>query len=328
MSNPCGPVPLLFITGFLGSGKTTLLNRILDEAAAQGKKAGVIINEWGRVNIDSSLIRAKNIEIEELNDGQVFCSCLSGNFLEALVLLAGHSLDVVIVETSGMANPFPLRNILCDLRRLTGGHYVYQGMIALIDPESFLDLVEGINAVEEQVIASQRIIINKIELADGETLARIREKIRQLNPHAGIIETSYARVEGVLGSATPEASAPSPLEGKFVKRSAKEPYKRPGQYIITTAEGLAPERVEAFVREILPGALRVKGILSDTGHGWFHVDGVNDKVETRPLEAKGNESKIVIIPKAGDEIDSGLEHALRGSVFAFLNGAGNRGGRT
>ena len=63
MNNPCSPVPLLFITGFLGSGKTTLLNRVLDEAAAQGKKIGVIINEWGRVNIDSSLIRAKDIEI-------------------------------------------------------------------------------------------------------------------------------------------------------------------------------------------------------------------------------------------------------------------------
>lgn len=238
MNNPCGPVPLLFITGFLGSGKTTLLNRILDEAAAQGKKIGVIINEWGRVNIDSSLIRAKDIEIEELNDGQVFCSCLSGNFLEALVLLAKRSLDVVIVETSGMANPFPLRNILCDLKRLTGGHYVYQGMIALIDPESFLDLVEDINAVEEQVIASQRIIINKIELADGETLARIRKKIRQLNPHAGIIETSYACVEGILDSSMHEVSTSSPLESKFVKRSAKESYTRPGQYIITTTEGL------------------------------------------------------------------------------------------
>ena len=114
MNNPCSPVPLLFITGFLGSGKTTLLNRVLDEAAAQGKKIGVIINEWGRVNIDSSLIRAKDIEIEELNDGQVFCSCLSGNFLEALVLLAKRSLDVVIVETSGIgqsvsAQEYPVR---------------------------------------------------------------------------------------------------------------------------------------------------------------------------------------------------------------------------
>ena len=70
MNNPCGPVPLLFHYRVLGSGKTTLLNRILDEAAAQGKKIGVIINEWGRVNIDSGLIRAKDIEIEELNDGR------------------------------------------------------------------------------------------------------------------------------------------------------------------------------------------------------------------------------------------------------------------
>lgn len=232
----------------------------------------------------------------------------------------------MIVETSGMANPFPLRNILCDLKRLTGGHYVYQGMIALIDPESFLDLVEDINAVEEQVIASQRIIINKIELADGETLSRIRKKIRQLNPHAGIIETSYACVEGILDSSMHEVSTSSPLESKFVKRSAKESYTRPGQYIITTTEGLPPERVEAFVREILPGALRVKGILSDTEHGWFHVDGVNDKVETRVLEASGNESKIVIIPKAGDEIAEKLIAAwntqCRVPFSLFLNGFG------
>ena len=49
-------------------------------------------------------------------------------------------------------------------------------------PERFCEF--KIPSVEEQVIASQRIIINKIELADGETLARIRKKIRQLNPHA------------------------------------------------------------------------------------------------------------------------------------------------
>ena len=61
------------------------------------------------------------------------------------------------------------------------------------------------------------------------------------------------------------------------------------------ADGILKESSGYVVDEI-------KGILSDTEHGWFHVDGVNDKVETRVLEASGNESKIVIIPKAGDEI--------------------------
>lgn len=304
MSIPANPVPLFFITGFLGSGKTTLLNRLLDEAAAQGKKIGVIINEWGRVNIDSSLIQARDIEIEELNNGQVFCSCLSGHFVEVLALFAQRALDVVIVETSGMANPFPLKKLLLDLKRTTERHYDYQGMIALVDPDNFLDFVEDINAVEEQIIASQRVIINKIDLTDEATLIRIREKIRQLNPDAEILETSHARVAGLLDSAMPPVAPASPLDRNFVRRNVKEPYPRPGQYVLTTNESLAPEKVEAFVREILPHALRVKGIIRDAARGWFYVDGVNDKVAARALEAAGKESKIVIIPKAGEDLEA------------------------
>ncbi|MGI6677492.1 MAG: GTP-binding protein [Dehalobacterium sp.] len=44
-------------------------------------------------------------------------------------------------------------------------------MISLVDPENFLELVDVVNAVEEQVIAGQLIIINKVDLVDQETLA-------------------------------------------------------------------------------------------------------------------------------------------------------------
>lgn len=306
MTSPGRPVPLFFITGFLGSGKTTLLNHLLDEAAANGKKIGVIINEWGRVNIDSSLIHGQDITIEELNNGQVFCSCLSGNFVQALALFAERQLDIVIVETSGMANPVPLKELLVELKRLTGLHYDYRGMTALVDPENFLDLVEVINAVEEQIIASQRIIINKIDLAEPETLRLIREKIRQLNANAEILETSYTQVEGFL------ESSPPPLKGnEFAVRKVKTPYKRPSHYILTTTANVAPEKAEAFIREILPGALRVKGLVLDASRGWFYVDGINDRVESKALdgEASGSESKIVIIPKAGQALESKVASA-------------------
>ncbi len=36
-------------------------------------------------------------------------------------------------------------------------------MISLVDPENFLELVDVVNAVEEQVIAGQLIIINKVD---------------------------------------------------------------------------------------------------------------------------------------------------------------------
>lgn len=299
MTNPASPVPLFFITGFLGSGKTTLLNRLLAEAAARGKKVGVIINEWGRVNIDTDLVQAKDIEITELNNGQVFCSCLSGNFVQALALFAERPLDCVVVETSGMANPAPLKKLLLELKRLTGLHYDFRGMTALVDPENFLELAEVINAVEEQIIESQRIIVNKVDLAGPETLARIRQKIRELNPAAEIVETSHARVTGFLDA------SPPPLKGTaFVTRKVKEPYKRPTHYVVTTSAGLAPEQAEAFVRELIAGALRIKGLVRDQERGWFYVDGVNGRVETKPLQAKasGAESKIVIIPKASRDL--------------------------
>lgn len=302
MNKAGGSVPLYFITGFLGSGKTTLLNHILDEANSRGKKLGVIINEWGQVSIDASLVRARDIEIEELNNGQVFCSCLQADFVKVLGLYAQRSLDAVVVETSGMANPFPLRKLLLDLERMTGQHYVYQGMTALVDPENFLDLLGVINAVEEQIIASQRIIINKIDLADGNLLPQIREKIRRLNRSAQIIETSHARFEGFFDhSEAAVETAPAGL-GPVVQRQTQKPYPRPGNHVIKTSERLTEEKAIAFVRAVLPGSLRVKGILHAESGGWFYVDGVNERVQVSPLEATGTESKIVIIPKAGEDL--------------------------
>lgn len=62
---------LLLITGFLGSGKTTLLNRLL--SLLEAKKVGVIVNEWGAMNIDASLIETKGEDqIVELSGGQIF----------------------------------------------------------------------------------------------------------------------------------------------------------------------------------------------------------------------------------------------------------------
>lgn len=298
-----GPVPLHIITGFLGSGKTTLLNRLLHAAAERGKKAGVIVNEWGRVNIDGRLIAHDGIELAELNNGQLFCSCLSASFVQALVLFAQYPLDAVFVETSGMANPLPLKELLAEMETLAGRHYDYQGMTALVDPESFLELAEVVNAVEEQIIGSQRII-NKVDLASPETVRRVRKKIQSLNPSAQLIETCYAQAEQFL-----ESPPRGPSEMAFVLRHAKEPYGRPIHHVVTTKESVAPERMADFVRELLPGAFRIKGIVRDESGGWFYVDGVNGNVTWRTVNAAEADSKIVIIAKKGNALEPRITSA-------------------
>jgi len=301
------PIKLYFITGFLGSGKTTLMNNLLDYLAERNEKAGVIVNEWGQVGVDGSLIHNHEIEIKELNNGQIFCSCLVGSFVQALVTFAQYPLKYLLVETSGLANPVSLKNVLSSLKALTDVRYDYRGMISLVDPGSFLDLVGIVNAVEEQVISSQYVIINKVDLADEEILNLVKEKIKELNPAAPVYQTSYGKVEGFF-----DLDLMTEDKRSDVVRNVKVPYKRPVHYVLTTKEKVDPEKAARFAQLLMKEAFRIKGFI-DSKEGWFYLDGVNDKIDLKPVNAQGKETKIVIISRIWERIVPSIESAWKES---------------
>lgn len=296
------PVPLYFITGFLGAGKTTLLMRVVDEATQQGKKIGVIINEWGQASVDSVIVHDRDVEIAELNNGQVFCSCLSVDFIKVLALYAERDLDAVIVETSGMANPLPLHKLLRDLQQATKTHYDYRGMTALVDPDSFLDLVGAFNAVDEQIAASQRIVINKTDLATEAKLAEVRARILLLNPRAEVLETSFAKVERFFDA----PSCPVPSLSRYTAEQSDDTCPTPENFLIKTGESLSGDQVKAFFRQILPKALRMKGVFHAPDGKWYYADGVNDQVSIQQLDHAGEKTLFVVIPRTN--------YALKGSI--------------
>jgi G3E family GTPase len=63
--------PFTILTGFLGAGKTTVLNRVL--STPQGMRVAVLVNELGRVSIDSQLIVSRGGDVLELAGGCVCC---------------------------------------------------------------------------------------------------------------------------------------------------------------------------------------------------------------------------------------------------------------
>jgi hypothetical protein len=97
-------LPFTVIGGYLGAGKTTLLNHLLADAA--GLRIGVLVNDFGSLNIDAALVRAHAGDTIELANGCLCCSLVSG-FAEVLgrVKARAAEFDHVVIEASGVAEP-------------------------------------------------------------------------------------------------------------------------------------------------------------------------------------------------------------------------------
>ena len=73
---------LYLITGFLGAGKTTFLKNFARQFA--GRRLRLIINEFGRVGVDGTLLRELDAALDEISNGSIFCACRLDQFEAAL----------------------------------------------------------------------------------------------------------------------------------------------------------------------------------------------------------------------------------------------------
>lgn len=186
-------IHVYLISGFLGSGKTTLLNRMLKETPVDLKLL-VLMNEFGEEGIDGSLVEDPELDMIEISRGSIFCACVKGDFIKALYQIAFViQPDILVMEASGVANPTDIGRDLFN--PVFKGNFVSLEKYCLIDAGYFLEQYEVFVALEKQIEASNRFIINKIDTANRETVDKVEEIILSHNPAATFIETAYAQVD-------------------------------------------------------------------------------------------------------------------------------------
>lgn len=278
-------IELCLISGFFGAGKTTLLQNILN--GELNLKAGVLVNEFGKVSIDGPLLKRKDVVMTELVNGSIFCACKKADFMQALVEFSRLDIGVLFIENSGLADPSEMPKILRQLEPHLQRPYRYNGSICVVDSTAFMDVLGVLVAVENQVAVASRIILNKTDVVSKGMLAEVRGAVRQINATAEIYETSHGRVSAdtLLGTEySPEAE----------RECSNTVSKRPGSLVITSEGVFEEDKLRELLDASGPLSYRIKGF-APTSSGWRLVEYSGRCAELRPVEPPEGMKVLTIV---------------------------------
>jgi G3E family GTPase len=248
-----GSALLTVIGGYLGAGKTTLVNRLL--AGAGDKRIAVVVNDFGAVGVDARLIRSRTEDTIELTNGCLCCS-LTDELADVMTGLAARQprFDHAVVELSGVGQLSamtawgwfpgfrPGRTVVCA--------------DALSGRARAADRWAG-DVVLAQLRAADLVIVTKCDLV-GEAAAREFETwLAAVAPEADLVRGSPG-LDATALLQEKGGAAPATASGRAAAGDAGD------DYVTWSATGrgvVRREALEAFLRTLDSGIVRVKGIV-------------------------------------------------------------------
>ncbi|MEG0304404.1 MAG: GTP-binding protein [Oscillospiraceae bacterium] len=288
---------LYLITGFLGAGKTTFLKNFIKQFASE--KLFIIINEFGRIGVDGTLLREVNATLAEINNGSIFCSCRLDKFEETLENAVSEQPDVILVEASGLADPTNICKVLAQPRF---SQIEYNGGVCLVDTETFHKVSKTANVCRKQISCASLALLNKADLATAEMLEQTMSLVNQINPACTVKQTVYGDFKAEW------ISLIKPLTADDVVCCSADITLQ--KACVTVNPSMSAAQLKSFLNMLSDCTYRMKGFADLCGK-IYYADCVGATVNVTPYCGKcENIGQIVLLAGKGMSLRKSLKQAI------------------
>ncbi|WP_192978187.1 CobW family GTP-binding protein [Mammaliicoccus vitulinus] len=240
------------LTGFLGSGKTTLLQRLILNAKEAGQKVAIIMNEFGSFDVDSKLL-GDDVSSQSLLNGCICCSLKDDIEVVLHNLYHKENPDLVLIEATGIAHPVEVVDA-CQNPTLID-KVEMPSIIGVMDGKRYLErtryTIQTKQLMEEQMLYSHMIVINKSDELSAEEKALLKESLQSIKHQPQLHFTNYSNIDDIEIPVN-EVLA---IEGKHSHHHGIQSMN------YTFSGPVDMELLFQFLRQLSDSILRIKGFL-------------------------------------------------------------------
>ena len=315
------------IGGFLGAGKTTLLNALIQRLreGAPDRRLGVLVNDFGKINIDAELVVGVDGDMISLGGGCICCSIREDLAVSIFSMLARpEPPEHLVIEASGVSDPAAVARAIASPQM--HGQVRLDGVVVVLDAESYLSAgFRQRMVVGGQLKAADIVVLSKTDVLDEAQAQAAEDKVRKAVSRARVVravrgDVSPALLLGVDSTVVPEAGhVPVTLQDAANGEPTPEPDHTTAftTWSYTTDVPLSSKRLKRVVDALPPSVFRVKGIVQVARERMrqavLHVVGRRAELELgAPWGDTPPQSRLVFIGAPGGVDPVSLTDMLRG----------------
>ncbi|KZF10644.1 MULTISPECIES: CobW family GTP-binding protein [unclassified Rhodococcus (in: high G+C Gram-positive bacteria)] len=188
-------IPVVIVAGFLGAGKTTLLNHLLRNDS--GIRIGVVVNDFGAINIDSMLVAGQVDSMVSLGNGCICCA-VDISDMDAMFDALAHrrsAIDVIVVEASGLAEP---RNLIRMVRGSENEFIVYGGLVGVVDAVEFPQTRVRHPEIDQHLQLADLVVLNKSDAVTESERSAVVSTVQSVVGDVPVVPVAFGRVDPLL----------------------------------------------------------------------------------------------------------------------------------